>query len=161
MSKQSDEEFLKVYKKLIIGVFVAIRIQSGGTKKAREYSHLFVQGHHYGGKLGRLLCNKGFKEKQAVGAADLERDLCPKCRDQLTKLGRILIDMRQRELFLVKGGEKPASLTPKEILDILIALRTSNMPQEKPTPYVKEALFDDTDLNQPVRMTSLCPMPLP
>lgn len=146
------ETVVQHYKRLIMKQFVTCKIVSGGTKKAREYSHLFIHGNFYGGKLGTMLCRKGFKQWQLFGAAETILDLCPQCKARLSNMAKILANQRTKEIYAVAGGDMPESLTRKEILDLLIALRE----YEKPKPVVKQeqtTMFDAEEVKQPVRKT--------
>ena len=153
--KNTQEETLKYYKKLFIETLNVIRILEGGTPKARTYTHVFVHGDFYGGKLGSLLCKKGYKQKSIYNAHESTMDLCKKCDENLTKMAQILIASRARELYDVAGNVKAQPPTPKEVLFCLIKLRELEM--IKPLPkMVKQTLFSPDemeDTKKPVKKT--------
>jgi len=153
--KNTQEDTLKYYKKLFIETLSVIRILEGGTPKARTYTHVFVHGDFYGGKLGSLLCKRGYKQKSIYKAHDSAMDLCKKCDDNLTKMAQILIASRASELYTVAGNGKAEPPTAKEVLFCLIKLRELEM--AKPAPkMLKEPLFSPAemeDAKNPVKKT--------
>lgn len=161
MANHAQSQVIDEYKKLIMRSLLFVRVTQGMTDKARSYSHIFVDGKWYGGKLGVMLCRKPYKRWQLFGAHERLADLCPKCKSTLDKLAKVVIRMRMSELYAVAGGEKPEPLTQPEVLQALISLREANQPQEQPTPQEVMAMFEPEEINAEVRMTSLCRVPQP
>jgi hypothetical protein len=159
-SKLKELQVLWAYEQLFIKAFQPIKITEGGTKKSRIYSHLFIHGNYYGGKLGSLLCKKYFKTSHVYQTGETRLDFCKQCNEKLDMLAHAIIELRISELFGVSCGETPAPLTPDEVLKCLIRLREMEKKAKAEKQYPME-MFSAEETNVHVTRTSLAYFPRP
>lgn len=134
-------------------------ITKGASKVKRMYTHVFVRGEIYGGKLGTFLCKAGWHDSHVYEAGSTMLDLCPTCKKRLRIMAEIAANSRPSELFGVAGGSFAKDLTDKEIDNCLREM--SKRERVKKVKFEQEGMFDNQEVTRTITRTPLCTVTMP
>lgn len=162
-AKEREGVVRDAFEDALMKRLVAIRITEGGTKIARSHVHVFVPGEIYGGKLGSLLCKKGYKEWQTFNTNTLRFDVCPKCAKKLAQVIAYLASRHHTDklLAIAAGSFKIPSFSDQEIDAALRATAIVEYEKQaaKKAPKPQLSVFDMEEIKKSVQRTELCPTP--
>ena len=131
-----------------------VGITQGATEKARSYSHVFIEGSLYGGKIGTMLCRKPWKSQHVYQKGEVMRDLCPMCKDRLELMAKLIANHRPSELFLAASDKDAiAPVTTEDIAWVLTELRKAE--ETSQSEYTSTMLFADEEVAVKVKRTEL------
>lgn len=135
------------------GQLKVVGILQGSTEKARSYSHIFVPGELYGGKLGSMLCRRPWINFHVYGKSEVKSELCKQCQEKLRKMAIIAADMMPQELFEIAGGAGVAPISAEDVGLVLKEYARRERRRKIKPEYVP--MFDDAETKVAVRKTSL------
>ena len=117
--KNHQEQTIRAIERAFQPELKYIRIVKGGKEKAREFTHIFVPGPIYGGKMGMLLCRRAWSTFTTYEVGDTRQDVCEQCAEKLRKMAIIIADLFPQDLFGIAGGAIVKPITPEDILTVL------------------------------------------
>lgn len=153
MKNQYTEKTIKKFERAFFPELKFIGIISGSTEKARSYSHIFVPGHIYGGKMGMTLCRRPWIEQHTYQRGETMRDLCPQCAKKLRRMAIVATTMAGHDLTEIASGTMDIlPIDAETINDIFKEMRR----QDAPVPPEAEtlAMFSEEETGVKVTMTA-------